>query len=808
MKQPLVPVVLWYLAGILLADRLPLSLNGLLAAALVVAGVAAVWERVSSLLLAPLLVLAGATNLTLNTAILSPHDLRTILGEHAALVAVRGRLSETPEQRLYERDDEESWRTVARISVEAVRLGRLPWQPACGRVATGTPGVLPREFFAGQTVEVSGVIAPPKGPLAEGLFDYRAYLRRHAIYYHLRVTSTNDWKAAGPSGQTGRALAERFGQWAKAALARGLPVEDEPLRLLWAMTLGWKTALTGEVSQPFMRSGTMHIFAISGLHVALIAGILVAAFRVLRVPRGVCGAVVVPLLWFYTAVTGWQASAVRSTVMMTVIIAGWSLHRPSNLLNSLAAAGFIILLWDPQQIFQASFQLSFFVVLSLALFAPVLEKLRQRLLQPDPFLPEELRPRWQRWGRSLLHYVTAGATTSLAAWLGSIPLVAYYFHLFTPVSLLANLIIVPLSSAALACSLASLAVGAWWPGCGELFNHGAWFWMWLMVRVSEWAAHLPGAWCYVAAPSAPGFLFYYGTLISLMAGWLTNPKCRWWTAGALALLGAVWLWQWQAGRGTTRLTLLPLNGGEAIHFDAPGNAQDGLIDCGSASAAEIVTGPFLGAQGVNRLPRLLLTHGDLRHVGGAEIIVRDFAVGEVHMSEARFRSPVYRELQEKFQSPTGKGKTIRRGDELGPWTLLHPDREDRFAQADDNTMVLRGEFRGARMLLLSDLGKPGQNALMQREADLRAEIVVSGLPAQSEPLADGLVEAIQPKVIVITDAEYPATERASQKLRQRLGRHRIPVIYTQESGAVTVRLHREGWEIEAMDGTRLRAARK
>src|SRR6185295_7198734 len=97
--------------------------------------------------------------------------------------------------------------------------------------------------------------------------------------------------------------------------------QDESLRLLWAMTLGWKTGLTQEVAEPFMQSGTLHIFAISGLHIALIAGILVSLLRVLQVPRGACGLVVIPLIWFYTAATGWQASAIRSTLMMSIIIA-------------------------------------------------------------------------------------------------------------------------------------------------------------------------------------------------------------------------------------------------------------------------------------------------------------------------------------------------------------------------------------------------------------------------------------------------------------------------------------------------------
>ena len=71
----------------------------------------------------------------------------------------------------------------------------------------------------------------------------------------------------------------------------------------------------------------MHIFAISGLHIALIAGILVALLRVLQLPRGLCGWLVFPLIWFYTAATGWQPSAIRSTIMMSVIIVGWAFKR-------------------------------------------------------------------------------------------------------------------------------------------------------------------------------------------------------------------------------------------------------------------------------------------------------------------------------------------------------------------------------------------------------------------------------------------------------------------------------------------------
>jgi beta-lactamase superfamily II metal-dependent hydrolase len=82
---------------------------------------------------------------------------------------------------------------------------------------------------------------------------------------------------------------------------------------------------------------------------------------------------------------------------------------------------------------------------------------------------------------------------------------------------------------------------------------------------------------------------------------------------------------------------------------------------------------------------------------------------------------------------------------------------------------------------------------------LRADIVVSGIPQSTEPLADALIDLIQPRLIVITDAEYPATARASKKLRQRLARRNIPVLYTRETGAVTVRFQSHGWQIKTMN---------
>src|ERR1044071_801406 len=564
MKRPLAMVALLYTGGVLVGEFLSLPVTWLSASSLALAAVACTWSRARARLLCLLLVFTGWTSLAMRTAVLAPDELRTLAGTNTEYLTLRGRLTETPAQRVFEHRDTESWHSLARVEVTALQRTNQ-WLPAFGRVVVSTPGVLDDRFFGGQPVEITGVLRPPKGPAADGLFDYRTYLSRQGIHYELRVERAEDWRLA-PSGG-GRApppLAERCRSWSQAALERGLPEQDESLRLLWAMSLGWTTALTGEVSEPFMRTGTMHIFAISGLHIALIAGILVAILRVLQVPRGLCGGLVLPAIWFYTAAPGWQPSAIRSSIMMSVIIAGWSLRRPSDLVNSLAGAGFIILLWDPQQLFQASFQLSFFVVLSIALLLPPIDTLRRRLLQTDPLLPESLRPGWRRRLDRPLHYLTRSLATSLAAWLGSLHLIACYFHLLTPVSLPANLVIVPLAVLALMSNLGSLLCGDWWPGLGELFNFSGWFWMEAMIRLSEWFAALPGAYFHVKAPTWIGFVGYYALVFGTLTGWAWTPPRRRLSAAAFGSLAAVALLQWNAHRGETRISVLP-RAGDSIY---------------------------------------------------------------------------------------------------------------------------------------------------------------------------------------------------------------------------------------------------
>jgi competence protein ComEC len=797
MKYPLVAVVVCYAAGLLLAEIFQPSLTALFAASFFILVLVLVLEKLRPFLIWPLLMLAGWTNLIFHTAVISPNDLRAIIGNPDAIVAVRGNLVETPKKKISERDGEENEHSLARVRVNELRRGET-WQPAVGEIIVTTPGALPENIFAGQCVEISGVITRPPPPLAEGLFDYRDYLQTRGIYYQLKTESTNDWQSREPIS-TSPPLTDRFLNWSKRTLALGLPAEDEPLRLLWAMTLGWRTAFTGDISEPFLRAGTMHLFAIDGLRIALISGMLVALLRVLQISRTWCGSIAIPAIWFYTAATGWESSAIRASVMMTIVIGGWALRRPANLVNSLAAAALIILLWEPRQLFEASFQLSFFVVLVIGLLTPPLNKISDQLLQHDPLLPNELLPGWRRGLISFLRILARYCSLSFAAWIGSIPLSAKYFHLFSPVSTPANIVAVPLGTLALMSNLGALVCGAWFPWATEMFNHSAWFFMSAMTKASVLATEIPGSFFYVPAPAWWTIAIYYAVIIGALSGWLFAPQRRIRGATVLILIAAVYFWRWEKSRDETELTVLPLNGGHAVFVDAAGWKNDWLVNCGDENAVQFTLKPFLRAHGVNTIPRLVLTEGDTRNTGGAELLDELFGVGEVWTSPVHFRSGNYNKMVSEFEKPPSRHRILNFGETIGGWKILWPRRVNTFSRADDNALVLLGNFHGVKILLLSDLGRAGQSALLEQTNDLRADIVVTGLPNEGEPLCDALLDAIQPKIIIVADSEFPALKRAPAALRERLEQRSLPVFFTRKTGAVTIIFTSDGWKLRAMD---------
>jgi competence protein ComEC len=375
-----------------------------------------------------------------------------------------------------------------------------------------------------------------------------------------------------------------------------------------------------------------------------------------------------------------------------------------------------------------------------------------------------------------------------------LPLTAHYFHLLTPVSLVANLVVVPLSSLALAASLASLLTIAWAPWLGETFNHASWLLMHWMVELSEWFARWPGAFWHVRAPADWEFGLYYLLLLALFSGWFARER-RWvWAApAAVALLVIAWAINITKANRQTDITILPVNGGEAVWVNAPGSRNDLLIDLGNTNSFAFLTRPYLQAQGVNTIRQLALSHGDLRNLGAYDGAHEDFRIKQVITGPLPFRSPMYRAIRDELATKPQRHRLVARGEALGPWRVLHPLAADKFSQADDGALVWLGDIAGTRVLLLSDLGSEGVRLLLEREPDLRADIVVAGLPTTAAPVPEVLLDRVQPKLLIVTDASSPATQRAPKALKERLLARGLPTFFGSEDGAVKLTITRRGW---------------
>jgi competence protein ComEC len=440
------------------------------------------------------------------------------------------------------------------------------------------------------------------------------------------------------------------------------------------------------------------------------------------------------------------------------------------------------------------------VLLCIGIILPQVQlALRGWLFKGDPFLPDTMQTRWPDWLYASAVYVVDTFAMSVAAWIGSIALAAYYFHLFTPVSIPANCVVVPTTALALMSGMGSLLTGAWLPGLAGLFNNATWALMNFIIWFSGWAAQWPAGNFNVAAPPVGACIFYYAVLLMLATGWLFRSRYKWAVSAALLVVALGGMVHWALGWRTARLDILPVNGAPVMCAAAPAMEGKFLIDCGNDQSARDLLKPFLCAQGVNRLAGLCLAVGRLEYFGGARFILQNFPAHDIFTGAPPVRSTALRDLTRELRQAKGL-RGVKDGDQIAGWAVLHPGPADHFAQADDNAIVLRREFYGHSVLLLPALGRDGQDALVRRHPDLRAEFVIAGLPARDEPLCEPLLDLLRPKVIVLADAKLPATRRAPAKLRQRLARRGARVLYGRDNGAMRLEFSPKDWSLRTAEG--------
>jgi len=615
------------------------------------------------------------------------------------------------------------------------------------------PGPIPAY---GDRVALTGSarnLAPTRNP---GQFDFTRYQQRRGVYSEIAADFAQDVRIESHGhGSRLQSFAYAAQRWIQSRLALDLEGEPQVTSLISSMVLGMRGETPDDTKELFQRTGTLHLFAVSGLNVAMLAAIALSVLKPLRITGPPAIFITLPILAFYALVTGLSASCVRATIMAALLLLAPVFDRRAVPYNSLSAAAFLILAWDTNQLFLPGFQFSFVLVFVIVLLARRIQQRCEPFGQPDPFLPRALWSRWQSAGASAWRLLAISLGVTLSAWLGSLPFTAGYFHLFSPAAIFANLLAVPIAFVVLALGVAALIAAGFSAALAGIFNNANWLAAKALLAVVNVFAAVPGGHIYVELPrTGPA------------------PVCE--------------------------LTVLDVGEGAAIHLRSGGN--DWLIDCGSTWTYGKIVLPYLRARGVNRLDGLAVTHGDTQHLGGALELLDDFTPRRVADSILRDRSSTRRQLHEQL-AVRALGKSLcQRGDRLRisastSLRVLFPPAGIQRTTADDKALVVQLEAAGTRVLLMSDSGFRTEQWLLENEPDLRSDIVIKGQHASDFSGTIEFLARVAPQAVICSDLGRGRPTQPLDEWESAVIARGITVFRQDRCGAVRIAL-REGGAFE------------
>lgn len=774
-RRPLVGLAICFVLGTAAGLLSRIAVPWLFAAATALAAtvLALFRRRIASAALFPLAVAIGWIHAALAVDGPSCRELGARMSRPREFVSVTGVVVDEP-------DVEPGWKEGDAVQsfvlrVEGVRRTE-GWERARGSaVVRWTTDADARPAAYGERWILSGVLgrrSPGEGRVA----------CRPA--YELRAE-----RAAGTFVSAGHGSA--FVAWCLRArracfelLGRGLEDYPEQAGLLRALLLGCRQEMPDEVYRDFSVTGTLHVIAISGLHVAVMAMLVVAFLKGLGISRPHWILYLAPALVVYTVATGMSASAVRACAMAVVFWASPLFGRRPDGPTALALAAILILAFAPDQLGDLGFQFSFAALAGLMIFYPPWMRPVQAALAPDPWRvqPERLPVRTARAAAREAASVGVG---SVAALLATAPLTAYYFNLVSPVALLGNLVAIPLSFVILLTGVLSLAVGSWWGAAAEVFNHANRVFISAMLHWVDGMAAVPCGHGFVPSPPLDWIVFWYAVLA---LGMSSRGLARRMVVAAAALVAAVGLGTSARGSAMT-VDFLDVGQGDAAFVNVPGSG-DLLVDAGPRRVARAVV-RHLRRQGVDRLEALVLTHGDADHAGGAIEVLRALPVREVWCPPFVSQSRVCLAALQEAGCRGIRVRRLARGDcgSLGggvEWEVLHPGGGEPSRRSGDVSLVLRMGGGPGSVLFMGGAGESVERALLRQPLDVGATVLAAGDHGAVGTCTPPWLAAVAPEQAVISVGAGNDEGCPDNGVLRRLAARGVPAWRTDEQGSARV----------------------
>ncbi|MEI7751010.1 MAG: ComEC/Rec2 family competence protein [Candidatus Omnitrophota bacterium] len=698
--------------------------------------------------LALLILLLGCTGAlwTRLDAYVPPNAIQNFTGPER--LTLRGVVDSLPEIKARGKKKTVSLVLSAR-SITREEAGRRKFHKARGNVQVfllQSP-ILPQ---VGDELRLFGELSAPKTVLNPGEFDYGSFLAQKNIYALFQTIGQKSVRVVQEGARfiPGRILAET--RRSLASLIDKLYVVSEAA-ILKALVLGLRSDVSPEVRDQFMKTGTIHLLAISGLNITMIAGTFYLMFLFSGLGFRKTAFLTILIVIVYVGLAGAGIPVQRAGYGSVLVLLGVLIGRPANLLNALCFAFFMILLWNPKSLWNIGFQLSFLSVFSLMLVLPLLS-------------------RFSAWTLSL--------GSSLAVLFGTFPVVLYHFNIFSPVSILANLAAIPLFDAALFSALFALI------GSGVPFVNM------LLIQVSSWILGIGLVWVkylstwrwgywFLERPSLGRLAAYYMSMAMILFFYKRVFRgkrffmaffiCCWISFGVLFFIGP--------GGREFELTMLASGRNQIVHTRFSNEAH-WLFNAGRnfpSDQGEWLIAPFLRNRGIQRLEGILLAGLSRKDTGGLLSVLRNFPVGHLLYPVASSYGPD--EFYGNILKMGRKAKIYQQGDEV-----LLGEEKIRMISRSQKSSALLVESGPWRILLISRWDAEVFRGLLQNN-EAPAEIHAVFLPTSGQ---EGIPEEFQdwlkrfrPLLVVVPDL--------NSELVAYLAARRVPCLDLKSTGALGFR---------------------
>ena len=811
--RPLIPVLVGFAAGIALdsATEPPLGLwtaLGLSACALAVWGVRRGLHGWGHWLLAVLVMVpAGGISYGARFRQKPAWHLQRVLPRDGALLHVQGSVAYEPEwhyrDSTFAGEGEHGGRFwLIRVDARALSRDGADWRRTAGGIAVFGNGLTPN-VEVGDRVQFLARLSPNRGPTNPGERDRALGYARAGSYATASVSSAASvrlieraaWYRSVP------VAVGRLRTSISMPLQRALRTADvDGAGLISALLFGRRGELTQEESDLFVESGTLHLLAISGLHVGifcLLVGQILVFFGV-EVRWRLWTTIV--LVWLYVLFTGAHASAARAGWLLTFMLGAPLLKRRGDHLSALAGAALTMLVLWPEQLFYAGLQLTFVSVWGITCIYTQWHE----ILWPWSGLVERLRsPAEERWFGMVSAWVRSYVLLSCVVWAVTAPLIAYHFNVVCWATPVLNVVVwiwlLPLLLTCFAIALLQPFGGA----VAQFMISTARMWGKTIVLALREMRGMPGWGGYVRSPPLWWVVLFYVLLCLWVFRWRLRGGRRSFV-GVVAILGVGHLLHGFVGARPEgfELTIADVGHGQAVVARTRAG-QTVLFDAGSSrTSAQQAVAEMLWHKRVRRVDALTISSSDADHCGFLPFLQRCFPIGLVVVRPPLLMvspMPSVRGYLEDHPVPT---RTVIQGSSLTVGGLacrvLHPDGRfldrERSSQ-NDSSMVLHCTCEGLSFLLPGDIENAALATLSDRQgSDLRAQLLLLPHHGHYHEGLKRFVGLVDPAVAVVSGRVGDCDARTRRILAER----GVPLFTTAEDGAVTLRLDGgqarvEGW---------------